>query len=457
MIKGYSNENYINDFIISYLERLTKSELAQRDVPWDDMRLALNRISDKGLMPAFHRLMQPYYEMYLFADTSLMPHDHNFSRAFMEYAADMDKDFGLWASSKDIISATECWGDYLKMKNDGSIGYYCRLLQLLFFGSYKTDLEKLQSDLKEILQGAEVNCDYKTGELFCMLHATVCIMKTKRWNRQKKEEEFGVLIEHWDFMKLFYSVMIRRIVGCKYTNFSALTNQVKMSSAHHPHAHIYYCALMERLESLNLNVKQYKKVDDSLQRLLNEILNTTQPSEILYDLCDVLFPEDFQKMLRDHKPKSYKDVEKESCRKDELIEQLSKQKKNLEDDLKRIKGALHDMITGSIPIEEVDNELMKYDPATAWNLLCELNNSQVLLAIDAWRNSIPVLINKYRSRLFDNINEQEKAFSAMRIASERPTNIYNYTNGATHNDKRLQLSTNTSIENKFNHRRIENE
>ena len=172
---------------------------------------------------------------------------------------------------------------------------------------------------------------------------------------------------------------------------------------------------------------------------MQDVVGRAEPSEMLYELCDTFFPEDFLRMLREHRPKTYKEVEDESRRKDELIKQMDEQKGHLQNELDRTRDVLQRMIMSAIPIEQVDAELMKYPPTMAWELLRELNNSTVLNGIAVWRNAYPALLEKYRGLLVGSMNQQKELTEAVKTVAERPTNYYNYGAGAVHDDNRRQF------------------
>lgn len=422
MQKG--EEIYVQDFIIGYLDCFTKGKILQNDLPWCDMGESVRTCVRKGgvYMSALHRMMLPYYEKYFFADPVICKHDLPNSRVFMENVAEVDPEFGIWASSQDIITATECWGDYMKRKRDGGVSYYFRLLRILFFGKFNQDWEMLVQELEEILFGTETNADYKTGELLCVLHATVRIIQND-WTQQKKVDMFELLYNHWDFMKHFYSVMIRRIVGSRLANFAAVTNNVVQTNDNHPHAHIFYCALTERMESFHLTDKQYKSLDKARERLRTEVLDKTKPSEILYELCDTLFPEEFQKMLSDHRPKSYDEVADENSQKDILLTQMAEQTRQLKEQIARITNLFREMVESSISIEEIEEELKNYPPGMAWDMLAHLNND--LSWNPVWREYYPALRDKFLTRLYKPIEQQNELTDALREIVKNPKNEYN--------------------------------
>lgn len=436
-----SYKEYIQDSIINRLERLMgNSEL-------DDVNL-WEKYGSKGLIPqkdsvyksVLHAMMVPYYKMYLNGDIRLCcigSRLESIGREMAHVIADDDK-FGTWASEQKLIVAAENWGDNMKHfeKESKRIYRFFHVLELLMQYDCQQDWKSLSGELKEMLFKAEVCYDYKTDEVLCVLHAFTMIMQ-QDWTKEKKKEQFNLLNQQWLFLKHYYSVMTRHIVGVKYTKFYDVTKTVmEASQSFKPHLHIYYCGLMDCVDELHLDRKHQRQMDKLIFQLQEE-MNRCEPSELLYELCDTLFPEDFQRMLRENRPKSYKEVEDESHRKDELIKQMQKQNKQLKSDLDATKEVLEQMILSSIPIKDVDAELEQYPPTMAWELLCKLNESPILNAFEAWHNAYPALLKKYRGRLVDSMNQQKELNEAIKEGVNRPT--YNYEAGSTHDDKRSQL------------------
>ena len=285
---------------------------------------------------------------------------------------------------------------------------------------------------------AEVCSDYKTDEVLCILHAFTMIMQ-QEWTKEKKQEEFNLLNQHWLFLKHYYSVMTRHIIGVKWTSFRKVAETVMSASqSFKPHLHIFYCGLMECVDELHLAPARQRRMDKVIL-LMQEELNRCEPSELLYELCNTLFPEDFQRMLREHRPKSYKEVEDESHKKDELIQEMRVQTKHMHEQLSKTQELLQQMVLSAIPIEDVDKELMKYPPGLAWDMLRDLNANVLVNVQRAWRENYPALLEKHRQRLFEPINQQKDLTDAMWKVAERPANSYNYAAGAVHDDKRQQM------------------
>jgi len=435
-------KEYIQDSIINHLERLMGNGEVDNINLWE-------KYGSKGLTPEkdsvykslLHAMMVPYYKMYLNGDTKLCcigSRLESIGREMAHVIADDDQ-FGSWASEQKLILAAENWGDNMKHfeKESKRIYRFFHVLELLLQYDCLQDWKSLSGELKEMLFKAEVCYDYKTDEVLCVLHAFTMIMQ-QEWTKEKKQEQFHLLYQHWLFLKHYYSVMTRHIIGVKWTKFSKVTETVMTASqAFKPHMHIYYCGLMDCVDELNLDKKHRREMDKICLQMQEELNRVKDHSELLYDLCDALFPEDFQRMLRENRPKSYKEVEDESHRKDELIKQIQKQNKQLKSDLDATKEVLEQMILSSIPIKDVDAELEQYPPAMSWELLLKLNESPILNAFEAWHNAYPALLKKYRGRLVDSMNQQKELNEAIKEGVNRPT--YNYEAGSTHDDKRNQL------------------
>lgn len=451
---------YIHDSVINPLERLMGNDVKEVSLYKKFYHREGFPPKDATYKRLLHEMMLPYYRMYLNGDTKLCCTGAKleFIGQMMTRVTEDDELFGRWASEQDLIVAAEGWGDNLKRfeKESRRIYRFFRVLEVLLESDCQQDWQDLSQKLKEMLFKSEVCYDYKSDEVLCVLHAFTMIMQ-QEWLKEKKKELLNLLNQHWLFLKHYYSVMIRHIIGVKWTSFHKVAETVLNSSqSFKPHMHIFYCGLMDCVDELHLNNKE-RRAMDKVMLLMQEEMNRCEPSELLYPLCDAIFPEDFQHLLREHRPKSYREVEDESMQKDELIRQVREQNKHLTSGLERTKNVLQQMILSSIPIEEIDAELMKYPPATAFDLLRELNNSLVLSVMKAWREHYPALVDKYRKRLFEPIDQQRDLTDAMMKVAERPTTSYNYASGATHNDNRNQLALGEEKDKVIRLKRLANE
>ena len=458
-MKNY--KDFIQDSVVSRLERLMGNEEAEAVNLWEKYGSQSDSFrKEPAYKSMLHERMLPYYEMYLNGDTRLCCAGcklETIGREMAHAIADDDL-FGSWASEQNLIVAAEGWGDNLK-RFEGEqkrIYRFFHVLDTLFVSGCQQDWLGVSEQLKERLFKSPENYDYKTDEVLCVLHAFTMIMQ-QDWAKDKKKEMLTLLNQHWKFMKHYYSVMTRHIIGVRWTSFKKVAETVMTSSqSFKPHMHIFYCGLLDCVDELNLDRRHQREMDKVVMQMEEE-LKRAEPSDLLYELCDTLFPEDFQRMLREHRPKSYREVEDESQQKDELIKQIRQQNQHLASELEKAKDVLQQMILSSIPIEEIDAELMKYPPATAFDLLRELNNSVVLSVMEVWREHYPGLLEKYRNRLFEPIDEQKDLTDAMKKVAERPTFGTYYGKGSVHDDKRRQLTVG-EIEKKYQQlKRMSNE
>ena len=390
-----------------------------------------------------HEMMLPYYRMYLNGDTRLCCAGAKleFIGREMTHVTEDDDQFGQWASEQDLIVAAECWGDNLNRfeKEEKRIYRFFHVLEALFASDCQQDWQSLSEKLKEMLFKAEVCYNYKTDEVLCVLHAFTMIMQ-QDWPKEKKKEQLALLSNQWKFLKHYYSVMIRHIIGVRWTSFKKVAETVlNASQSFKPHMHIFYCGLMDCVDELHLDRRHQREMDKVIAQMQEELKRIKNHSELLYELCDALFPEDFQRMLREHRPKSYSEVEDESQQKDELIKQMQKQTKQLHQQLEKTEETLQQMVLAAIPISDIEAELDQYPPGMAWDMLQKLQGNPAVNVHPAWLKHYPALLKKYRVRLFEPIDRQRDLTDAMMKVAERPTTSYNYANGATHDDKRSQL------------------
>lgn len=433
--------DYIKDSVINHLERLMGSET-------EDVSLYNKYFLREGYPPKdatyrglLHEMMLPYYEMYLNGDTRLCCAGGKLEfigRKMAEVIAD-DEQFGRWASEQDLIVAAECWGDNMRQyeKEDKRIYRFFHVLDALFESDCQQDWAGLSERLKEMLFKGEVCYNYKTDEVLCVLYSYTMIMQ-QDWPQEKKKEQLGLLNNHWKFLKHYFSVMTRNIIGVKWTSFKKVAETVLLASqSFKPHMHIFYCGLMDCVDKLNLDRRHRRELDKVIVLMQEELNRIKNHSEVLYELCDALFPEDFQRLLSEHRPKSYHEVEDESKRKDELIKQMQTQTKQLHVQLDKAEETLQQMVLSSIPISDIDAELEQYPPGMAWDMLQRLQDNPAIHMQQAWRDHYPELLKKYRAKLFAPIDQQKELAGAIMKVVERPT--YNYEAGSTHDDKRQQL------------------
>lgn len=453
-------KDYIQDSIVNPLERLMGKDVEEVSLYQKYFLRGGYPPKDATYKSLLHEMMLPYYKMYLNGDTRLCIVGSKLEsiQNKMAHAIEDDDQFGRWASGQDLIVAAEGWGDNLNSfeKEERRIYRFFHVLELLFDSNCQQDWLGMSERLKEMLFKTEVCYNYKTDEVLCVLYSYTIIMQ-QDWPKEKKKEQLGLLNNQWKFLKHYYSVMIRHIIGVRWTSFKKVAETVlKASQSFRPHMHIFYCGLLDCVDELHLD-RRHQREMDKVVAMMEEELNRAEPSELLYELCDALFPEDFQRLLREHRPKSYKEVEDESQKKDELILNLREQNKRACKELDKSKEIIEKMVLSSIPIEDVDSELEQYPPGTAWDMLKDLNANPVISMQRAWREHYPELLKKYRERLFEPIQQQKELTESMTKVAERPTYGAYYASGSTHDDRRSQLLLGEEKEKRIPLKRINNE
>lgn len=400
---------YVEQQITKYLKDYIEGNITQDDINWGDLNFVVPRCKELRIMDELHRQMQPYYEMYLFADSRLLGGKCFHCLYFIENTAKADDGFASWAEQFDLTDITEAWADKLR-KTDIGIGFYQKLLLILLEGGYNTDWQQLAGTLKSDLHQAEVYSDYKTGELMSFLHGVTMLMNTS-WDDRKKMENFDLLCDNWDFLKLFYSVMIRRVIGCKLANFPAVANLLVQQPKFHQYIHIFYCVLCYRQESLNLSKKQLKKLEGQMGRISN-IMDETKPSDALNELCDTLFPEDFQRMLDEYRPETREQVERERDRLRSEVGLLTDQMNDMAD---KLKNALE----RSVPIDYIESQLLRLSPGAALDLCSKL--TLMLSDNAAWMKSMPQI----KEKILQKKEEQDRQLTELlkKMALKSPVEV----------------------------------
>ena len=436
-------QEYIQDAVIDPLKRLMDGDSGEPEVDLYKKYYLQGgySVKDSVYKSLLHEMMVPYYKMYLNGDTGLCCEGSRLESIGrkMKSIIEDDDQFGEWASGEDLISAAEEWGYNLKYfeKESRRIYRFFHVLELLLESDCQQDWQSLSQELKTMLFKLEVCSDYKTDEVLCVLHAFTMIMQ-QDWPKEKKQEMLTLLDQHWLFLKHYYSVMIRHIIGVKWTRFNKVAETVMNSSqSFKPHLHIFYCGLIDCVDELHLDRKHQREMDKVMLQMQEQLNRINEHSELLYPLCDAIFPEDFQRLLRDNRPKSYKELENESNQKDELIHQLKDQTNRTRKELEKSKDIIEKMVLSSIPIEDIDAELELYPAGIAWDMLKELNANPIVSMQKAWREHYPSLLMKYRERLMGPMRQQEELTDAIMKVAERPTTYY--ASGSIHDDKRSQL------------------
>ena len=343
-----------------------------RHYEWVQMKQDLEAMLKQGHMQDVHVLMQEFYESYLWK--RMESRDAWF---FIDFVAQRDENLGAWATGKvEPMELVERW-----METGDSRTLMSLLTQLGRTG-YETNWEALRSMLDEKLRRMEVdgtrNGMKETGYYYCLLHAFTMIMMSAH-TKEKKMELLGLFDGNWGFLRYMYSVMTRTIIGFRFANFASLTNCLTNDKEFEPYYHLYHSPLKERFNELCTKGTKKEKLEKALLKL-EQRMQQTSPSDELDGLCEVLFPEDFRDLLNRHRPKSYQELEGEIVHiKDEMNVTIDALNRQVRDLAERLSAA----VKASVPIKEIEDELMRFQSREALAIYMQLNI--LLIGNTAWQ------------------------------------------------------------------------
>ncbi len=405
----FSKRKYVEDVITRPLKEWSDGIVSHDNIEWWRLLNGVRTCKEMNIMDELHEQLIPFYQKYLYAEYFVGKDGGHSFENFINEVAKLDNQFIPWAESIDLIVITESWSDYLR-RIDGSISYYISVVRLLLDQGYNTNWQLLSDQLKKELHEAEVYSDYKTGELMCFLHGVAMLMNTS-WSDDKKMEFFNLLNDNWEFLKHFYSVMIRRVIGCRLANFGAVANLVVQKTQYHQYIHIFYCAVCYRQDTLGLAKKQLKSLEVKLNRIHN-IMDETKESHALDELCDTLFPEDFQRMLDEFRPETREEIERERNRLRYEVGILTDQVTNMAE---KLKNALEH----SVPIAYIKSQLLRLTPGTALDLCAKL--TMMLSDNKAWMSSMPDI----KEEILKKKEEQDHQLKELllKISEKQPFNV----------------------------------
>ena len=320
-------EKYIDEFIIEPLRRILAGELEPSFDLQSDLYRAVDKCERLRAMSLLHLRIQPYYEMYFYADPQMYNYQMRVVKLLVESVIERDDEFRLWIQNQNFDAMADGWSRFMMDSSPNSASPFFALLKRMFDVGFRYDWVQMASEQEQWLLRMEVDGNYKSAEVHAILHALAMIMKSDMSNQDKNRMR-ELLAEHWDFLKGIYSVMIRTIVGSRVKNFSAVANNVMLSSANYPHLHLFYGILKERAEELCKTKRQVESMTNQMARI-EDIVKTTQPSEGLAKLCETLFPDEFREMLDRHRMKKYSELENE-------VSQLHQEQELLKQEMEKL-------------------------------------------------------------------------------------------------------------------------
>ncbi len=339
---------------------------------WVQMKQDMEAMLKQGHMQDIHVLMQEFYEGYLWG--RMESRDAWF---FIDFLAQRDENIGSWATGRiNLMELAKRWielGDSPKLMS---------LLTQLGRTGYETDWELLRTTLDEKLRRMEVdgtrNGMKETGYFYCLLHAFTMIMMSAH-TREEKAALLELFDGSWGFLRYMYSVMTRTIIGFRFANFASLTNCLTNDRELEPYYHLYHSPLKERFNELCAKGTKKEKLEKAFLKL-EQRMKQISSSDELDELCEVLFPEDFRELLNRHRLKSYQELEGEIVHiKEEMNVTVDALNKQVRDLAERLSAA----VKASVPIKEIEDELMRFQSREALAIYMQLN--VLLIGNTAWQ------------------------------------------------------------------------
>lgn len=230
-------------------------------------------------------------------------------------------------------------------------------------------------------------------------------------------------LKHWPFLCYMYSVMTRVIIGFAFQNYASVTNNLTNKKEFEPYYHLYYSILKERFDDLCKKGTKSEKLMASIKKMEEKMAQAT-PSDELDVLCEVLFPDDFREMLNRHRPKSYQELEREVGR---IREDMENTVTQLNNQASQMAVQLRALIESSVPIKQIEDELMRLSSMGAYNVWVQLNG--LLVANPAWqRHALDI-----RNKILEKQEKEMRLDMEIKAMSGSTVNAYvqNQTNSNT--------------------------
>ena len=363
-----------------------------------------------------HMALRPFYEKYMRADVEFYSRAHTSSRMEVHDLMGVDPHFGYWLAERDLVKIVQEWGCTAQ---DSVSMHMLHVVRCALQGGYENDWKTLADTFhQQLLEEAEYGTPW-SREACAVMHAVSVIYSTPL-DESKKAELFELLCDEWDFLKYFYSVMYRSVFGCRLKNLIQIANLIHNQAAYHPYAHLFYAVFVERADELCKTKADGKKIEKHLAKIL-EVMDSTPSSCRLDELCSLLFPEELCEYLEKHRPKAPRQLREEINQLRNLLEDTREQ---MSLQIQETATKMAALVETSVPIKDIENELMHLPDGMAWDIFGKLNT--LLITNMAWVKSAVGIRNKLLERM------------------QNPTPMVQATNyyasGATHEDRSQHVS-----------------
>lgn len=405
-----------------YIFEMLREEIKKPDsvqwFDWKQMKRDVEAMFGQGLAHEVHEQMTEYYRSYMMGE--IEPRSSLWS--FIDFVAHRDDEIGDWATDNiNLMTLTHRW---IELESSRVLK---DILARLGQTRYRANWQELRLAMDERLRRLEVdgtrNGMKEVGYFYCLLHAFIMIMMADV-EMEMKMKLLNQFSGHWSFLRYMYSVMTRSIIGFGFTNFASVTNNLTNDKEYEPYYHLYHSPLKERFEELCDKGTKKDKLQKALLKL-EQRMKQADRSNDLDALCEVLFPDEFRDILNRHRPKSYKELEGEVCR---IKQEMQGTIHILNEQINALAAQLSAAVKASVPIIEIEQELLHFPSQQALPLFMQLNT--LLMGNEAWNLSSLAIRDKILAK------QQQELQLSMNITAQPGS----YVNGM------VQQQTNHGIE-----------
>lgn len=406
-------KSYIHSSLIPRIAMLGTTKNIEVSSKLHDEMLGIFKNGHAHLL---HEAMIPFYEKYIHFDTELFFHPHVSLRMVISYSLEDDPYLGQWFENYDLLDlAKSSWCEESESRYDDIF----HLMKCALSNGYDNDWEKLADESRFRLL-SEVECGTPWSREVCAIMNGICMIWKSSSDEREKMQMLDQMRREWDFLRYMYSVMFRQLIGCNYKNFNQVANMIHCRPAYHPYAHLFYAVFVERADEFIKGKSDRKKIEEHLKKI-EDVMDSTPKSDELDALCDLLFPEELNEYLAKHRPKDARQLREEIA---QLREELGETTRQMNQQVQAMADKMKALLEASVPIEEIEKELLMLDYNEAMGVFKQLNT--LLLNNKAWVNNAGSIRNRI--------------YQLKDVAKGGDT--YNYASGATHNDGRTTMNIN---------------
>lgn len=287
---------------------------------------------------------------------------------FLDYEAQHEKVIPYL----DIVGTAFSWAEN---NEDVRTSEFINVLTIYDYSNPGIDWASLEERVNGELRKLKVFGDQTKCGYLALLHGYIRIRRAHGLNnREKQNAELKLLDRYWDFLKLVYSVMVGRICDNGNRDFAAIANNMRVQKSNYKYIHIFYAATKERVNDLCRTEEARKKINYHLEKISDILKDTPQDYDLLDDLCSILFDE-LQNYLDKNKIKSYDEVMSE-------LRDMKARVDSLNSQIEQMAQRMADAINAAIPVEDIENELLRLQPGTGYDVFTQVNS--LLTGNKAW-------------------------------------------------------------------------